>query len=64
MRSRLRNGYSESVAEPAREQRLPLLHRPVEFRIVESRGDIIFGESRSAALTGLGGEHVLHRVVW
>lgn len=32
--------------------------------IVETRGDIIFGESRCGVLKGLGGEHVLHRVVW
>lgn len=31
--------------------------------IVETRGDIVFGESRSAVLSGLG-EHILHRVVW
>lgn len=32
--------------------------------IVEPRGDIVFGEPRSAALKGLGGEHRLHPIVW
>ena len=32
--------------------------------IVEPRGDIVFGESRTAVLKGLAGEHLLHRVVW
>ncbi len=32
--------------------------------IVEPRGDIVFGESRTAVLKGLGGEHLLHSVVW
>jgi class 3 adenylate cyclase len=32
--------------------------------IVEPRGDIIFAESRVAALKGLTGEHLLHRIVW
>jgi class 3 adenylate cyclase len=32
--------------------------------IVEPRGDIVFGESRTATLKGLAGEHLLHRIVW
>jgi class 3 adenylate cyclase len=32
--------------------------------IVEPRGDIVFGEPRSATLKGLGGEHRLHPIVW
>ena len=32
--------------------------------IVEPRGDIVFGESRSATLKGLQGEHLLHRIVY
>jgi len=32
--------------------------------IVEPRGDIVFGESRSAVLKGLQGEHLLHRIVY
>jgi class 3 adenylate cyclase len=32
--------------------------------IVEPRGDIVFGEPRSAALKGLAGEHRLHPILW
>jgi class 3 adenylate cyclase len=32
--------------------------------IVESRGDLSFGESRSVELKGLGGAHTLHPVDW
>lgn len=32
--------------------------------IVEPRGDIVFGESRTAVLRGLQGEHLLHRIVY
>lgn len=32
--------------------------------IVEARGDIVFGETRSAVLKGLTGEHFMHQVVW
>lgn len=32
--------------------------------IVEPRGDLVFGESRSVALKGLAGEHRVHRIVY
>jgi class 3 adenylate cyclase len=32
--------------------------------IVEPRGDIVFGESRTTLLKGLQGEHLLHRIVY
>ena len=32
--------------------------------ILEPRGDVAFGEPRSATLKGLGGGHRLHPIVW
>jgi adenylate cyclase len=32
--------------------------------IVESRGDLVFGESRKTELKGLNGAHVLHPITW
>lgn len=32
--------------------------------IVEPRGDIMFGDSRSATLKGLQGEHLLHQIIY
>ena len=41
-----------------------ILVSSVVREIVEPRGDVVFGESRTAVLKGLAGEHLLHRVVW